>query len=157
MQNFPIERPYEFGLVQAMWTLGKFPRELLPDVAAEAMVGGYDGPAVLALASFHPPLLDGIEKSVELAFQEMGLLPLGRLQAAVKVARYLARRVVAGKTGAVVWCKAMGDYWTNEPNGATCRELGELYGLWLSFDEYPEDRMRTLRSMKEKAREWLTE
>jgi hypothetical protein len=73
------------------------------------------------------------------------------------VTRYLARRVVAGELDAVEWCKEMGSYWWDENKNPDSQILGELHGLWLSFDEYPESRQKTVREMKMKARELASE
>jgi hypothetical protein len=127
MLNFPVEKPYDFEVVQAMWTLGRFPPALLPDVAAEAMVAGHDGRALLALASYHPPRLDGIDKAMDAALREMGRTPMTHSRAAWLVARYLAKSVAAGRLDAYEWCKALGDYWTGmRPESPGYGELGLL-------------------------------
>jgi len=156
MLNFPVEKPYDYELVQAMWTLERFPSELLPDVAAEAMVEGYDGPAVLALVSFHPPRLDGIDRAMEAAMREMGRPPVPQAKAAWLVARHLAKLVVTGKLDARDWCQEMGDYWWNARNAPEGSDLGKLQGLELSYDEDLADREVTYRDMTEEARAFAT-
>ena len=42
--------------VQAEWKLGHFSLEELPEVAAQLMVQGYEGGAILELASFRAAL-----------------------------------------------------------------------------------------------------
>ena len=44
---------YQF--IQAQWLLGMYPVNDIPEVFAQAMVEGHDGPAILELASFHQP------------------------------------------------------------------------------------------------------
>lgn len=39
----------------AEWTLGRFPSRELPELAAQMMVHGFEGPDILELASFHRP------------------------------------------------------------------------------------------------------
>lgn len=157
MLNFPVEMPYDFEVVQAMWTLGRFPPGLLPDVAAEAMVAGFEGPAVLDVASYHPPLLDGIDKAMDAALREMGRPPMTRSRAAWLVARYLARFVTAGKLNAYEWGKEMGSYWMDMSREMLeYQDVGLLYGLADSYEDYPESRNKYLREMLEEARAFAT-
>lgn len=152
MLSFPVEKPYDFEVVQAMWTLGRIPPGLLPDVAAEAMVAGHDGRAVLALASYHPPLLDGINQAMEAALREMGRPPMTRSRAAWLVARYLAKLVVAGKLDSCEWCFVMGDYSWDERNTPEGDDLAKLHGLSLMYEENLGSPVKTRREMLEEAR-----
>jgi len=93
MLNFPVEKPYDYDLVQAMWVLRRFPGDRLPDVAAEAMLDRFDTPAVLELASLRPPRLEGTDEAVEPAFRAMGRPSKSQSRAAWIVARHLARLV----------------------------------------------------------------
>jgi hypothetical protein len=72
---------------QADWTLGRFPSEDLPELAAQMLVQGHDGPAILELASFHRPGPWDVPRDlVDRAFQDAGRPPLPRDEA-------MARRV----------------------------------------------------------------
>ncbi|HKS17329.1 MAG TPA: hypothetical protein VJU16_08450, partial [Planctomycetota bacterium] len=77
-------------------------------------------------------------------------------RAAWLVARYLAKFVTAGQMDACKWCEEMGDYsWSyrDEPEGD---DLSKLHGLALSYEEYVDSRMKTLREMHEEARAFAT-
>jgi hypothetical protein len=85
----------DIDLVQAQWTLGRFPRERLPSFAAEAMVQGFDGPRVLDLASYDRPSFHLLTREVVVAaFQEMGRPPLTEDRAAEILARDAALRLL---------------------------------------------------------------
>jgi hypothetical protein len=88
----------DLDLAQARWVLGMIPLDQLPELAAQAMVQGFEGPGVLDLASFDEPTLHLIKPEiVEQAFREMGRAPLTRSQAALRVARELALRILRGQ------------------------------------------------------------
>jgi len=88
----------DLDLVQARWVLELVSVDQLPEIAAQAMVQGFDGPGVLELASFDEPTLHLIKPEiVEQAFREMGRAPLTRGQAARRLARDLALRILRGQ------------------------------------------------------------
>lgn len=121
------------------------------------MVAGHEGPAVLALASFHPPLLAGVDQAMEAALREMGRPPMTESRAAWLVARYLAKFVTARKLKAYEWCKEMGGYWSNmDPESPEYEDLGLLYGLADAYEEYPEYWTKYVREMLEEARAFAT-
>jgi hypothetical protein len=87
----------DFERVQAEWVLNRFPREQLPEVAAQAMMAGFEGPFILDLVSYAAPTLDRLKPQVvEGAFREMGLPPVTRPQAVVRLAQREAARILRG-------------------------------------------------------------
>jgi hypothetical protein len=88
----------DLDLAQARWVLGVVPFDQLPELAAQAMVQGFDGPGILDLASYDEPTLHLIKPEiVEQAFREMGRAPLTRSQAALRLAREIALRILRGQ------------------------------------------------------------
>lgn len=82
---------------QAEWKLGKyaFRSEELPELAAQMMMQGFEGPAILELASFHRPMNRDIPQGlVDRAFEETGRPPLTKVSAAFILARPVALDVV---------------------------------------------------------------
>ena len=70
----------DFDKVQAEWVLGRFPRHQLPEVAAQAMMAGFEGPFILDLVGYAAPSLSRLTWDVvEGAFSEMGRPPLTEL------------------------------------------------------------------------------
>ncbi len=62
---------------QVDWTLGRFPCEELPELAAQMMVQGHEGPSILDLASYHRPTCSDLPADlVNQAFRESGRPPL---------------------------------------------------------------------------------
>lgn len=77
---------------QADWTLGRFPSGNLPELAAQMMMQGHDGPAILALASFHRPGPWDVPRDlVDRAFQECGRPPLDVEEAACRLVERVLR------------------------------------------------------------------
>ena len=70
---------------QAEWSLGLFPSEDLPELAAQMMMRGFDSPAILELASFHRPgRFDVPSTLVDRAFQDCGRPPLSHEKATLQ-------------------------------------------------------------------------
>jgi hypothetical protein len=92
--------PMDLTRAQAEWKLGRyaFRSEDLPELAAQMMVQGFEGPAILELASFHRPMNRDIPQGlVDRAFEETGRPPLSKVAAARILARPLALDVVEGR------------------------------------------------------------
>lgn len=88
----------DIDLAQARWVLGMVPDDQLPELAAQAMVQGFEGPGIRDLASFDEPTLHLIKPEiVEQAFREMGREPLTLSQAALRLAREIALRILRGQ------------------------------------------------------------
>jgi hypothetical protein len=89
----------DFDRVQAEWVLDRFPRAQLPEVAAQAMVAGFEGPNLLDLVGYAAPSLHRLsDEVVEGAFREMGRPPLTRREAALRLAQVEALRLLRGQT-----------------------------------------------------------
>jgi hypothetical protein len=89
----------DFERVQAEWVLDRFPREQLPEVAAQAMMAGFEGPFILDLVGYALPSLHQLKSEVvEGAFREMGLSPLTPEQAVFRLACHAARRLLRKET-----------------------------------------------------------
>ena len=85
----------DFDRVQAEWVLGRFPMHHLPEVAARAMMAGFEGPYILDLVGYAAPSLPQLKpETVEGAFRELGLPPLTKLEALLLLARRVAARIV---------------------------------------------------------------
>lgn len=73
----------DLGRAQAEWTLGIFPAEDLPELAAQMLMRGFESPAILELASFHRPRAGDVpDELVARAFLDCGRPPLARQEAA---------------------------------------------------------------------------
>jgi hypothetical protein len=82
---------------QAEWKQGKyaFRSEELTELAAQMMMQGFEGPAILELASFHRPMNRDIPQGlVDRAFEETGRPPLTKVSSAFILARPVALDVV---------------------------------------------------------------
>lgn len=89
----------DFDRVQAEWVLGRFPKGQLPEVAAEAMMAGFEGPFILDLVGYAAPSLHRLTGDVvEGAFSEMGRPPITEHEAAMRLARLEAVRVLRKQT-----------------------------------------------------------
>lgn len=92
----------DLELIQARWTLGVYPAEELPDLAAQLMVAGRDGPAVAELASFHRPARYEVLGAFARLMTELGQRPMSYPEAAVVLARHgmreIARALADGAT-----------------------------------------------------------
>jgi len=96
----------DFEGVQAEWVLNRFPMNQLPEVAAQAMMAGFEGPFILDLVGYAAPSLPQLKpETVEGAFREMGLPPLTKPQAVLVLARRVASRILRHE----VSCRAGAD------------------------------------------------
>jgi hypothetical protein len=85
----------DIDIVQAQWVLELFPAVQIPEFAAQAMMQGFDGPNILELASFHRPTRWDIKPQVfDAALREMGREPLNAAQAALRLARRVALKIL---------------------------------------------------------------
>jgi len=96
----PVEAfPMDFDRVQAEWVLDRFPEDQLPEVAAQAMVAGFEGPFILDLVGYAAPSLHRLTPAVvEGAFREMGLPPLTRPRAVLRLVQREAARILRGES-----------------------------------------------------------
>lgn len=127
-----LGKPYDLDMVAALWVLGDFPPERMPDVAAEAMVMGFDTPHVLNLASFAAARLDGIGDAVADAFADMGRPLPSQDEAGLRVARVLARAMLAGELSELEWARCVHDL---SPSTDTMHHVVSM--LWLEEDYGP--------------------
>lgn len=136
------------------WTLGTFPSRELPELAAQMMVQGFEGPAILELVSFHRPGPQEVPPDlVDRAFLETGRPPLPRRTAVWMLAAPDARALVEGWVPPVEGARRLlrlapwGE--ANVEMGAFY-QLDELVELW-HRDQDPSDRERYERLMIETA------
>jgi hypothetical protein len=100
----------DFERVQAEWTLGRYPLKNLPEVAAQAMMAGFEGPFILDLVGYAAPSLDRLKpETVEGAFREMGLPTLTKSQALLLLARRVASRVLRKEVSCRAGAEAIQD------------------------------------------------
>jgi hypothetical protein len=86
----------DIGLFQAQWILGMFPAAQVPDFAASLMVAGFEGPAILELASFHKPTRWDIkDELVQRALAETGAKQISTSEARRRVAEDIARKIIS--------------------------------------------------------------
>ena len=140
---------------QASWVLGKLPVGDLPEVGAQMMIQGHEGPAILELASFHlPSVWDVPPALVERAFVESGRPSLDLAGALCREACFLLWELrPPGETLSALWSLVRGcsEVVWNSP-------LAELAGLALEWDEYtdePEVRRRIEQALPAAGRRYL--
>ena len=122
---------------QVDWTLGRFPYEELPELAAQMMMQGFESPAILELASFHRPGPHEVPGDlVDRAFQDCGRDPLSREEAGRRsVEQMLRSESPAAEVLSAVWQLTAGGYelaYGNDP-------LAELSRLALDWDDAADD------------------
>ena len=83
--------------LRAHWELRRLPPENLPDIAAQLLGAGFDGPSIRELAGLVRPSRSEVEALADAAFEEAGAEHLGPVEAAWVVAREVASAIVAGK------------------------------------------------------------
>lgn len=142
---------------QAEWTLGRFPYPQLPELAAQMMMQGFEGPAILELVSFHRPgRWDVPAELVDRAFREAGRTPLPPMRALWLLAEREARGMVRGEVTPLEGASRIlrhvpwGEEWIESP----FYRLDEWVELW-DRDDQPCDRDRYERLMLETAWEFL--
>lgn len=144
---------------QAEWTLGRycFRTDELPEVGAQMMVQGFEGPADLELVSFHKPSTLGELPAglVDRAFSEAGRPPMSKPEAAIVLVRPMAQRILEGGCLPVDGAMEMLDLapWGEGGDDMTFfHRLDELVELWWM---YPQDRGKYERFITEVAGDLL--
>ena len=85
--------------IEALWRLGRLPVDAVETFAVDALMEGYDGPALRELAWPHSSWGE-VGDLFAKALEEMGRPPLDRRGAIAQVIRHLAAEIVAGRVPA---------------------------------------------------------
>lgn len=126
----------DFDRVQAEWVLNRFPKVQLPEVAAQAMMAGFEGPYILDLVSYAAPTLDQLKPQVvEGAFREMGLSPLTKPQALLLLARRVASRILRNE----VSCRAGAAAIQDLARALDGEDMPKLFWKFRFLEEFEED------------------
>ena len=144
-------RSLDLGEVEARYYLGDLPPEEMPGVALRALAAGHDGPALLEIARLDSPTMRDADDLFERALGEMGLSPLPGEEAGLRVARHIARKIVAGEMqpyeGAyLIWMKVWDK--CGRPD-----ELTPFVGLASLYEADPEHRPFHLEEILARAEE----
>jgi hypothetical protein len=84
--------------VFAEWTLGRIPGEKLALIASALLADGFETPTLRVLAGSHSRGLDGKDAALfAAAMDELGIAPPSYEEAALIVARQVARRLLVGE------------------------------------------------------------
>jgi hypothetical protein len=110
---------FDRQIIEAQIALGRIPPEDMTALAADALEAGLDGPAIRRMAALEKP--SGWETDQVLArfMAEAGLRPIANNEAAIRLGRDLARRIV-------------------RENLDPLEHLGEFYSLYWQPD-YPKE------------------
>lgn len=125
----------DFDRVQAEWVLKLFPEEQLPEVAAQAMMAGFEGPFILDLVGYAAPSLHRLKpETVEGAFREMGLPPPRKPQAVLLLARRVASRILRNE----VSCRAGADVLQDLARSLDWEEMPEVMRHFRYLEDHEE-------------------
>lgn len=135
--------------IEALWYLGKLEPETIPDVAAELLGKDFDGPAMRALAAMTKPTLREI-CSLDVLLQEIGRTPLTKPEAAMQLAKIIARDIIEEKTppyeGArFIWTQIWND-------NRDLDRLAVFAGLADGYEDEANNRMKYVQDIIEAAR-----
>ena len=86
--------PFDPAIFEAEVALKMIPTEQLPSVAQDALEAGFDGPHVLRMAILEPVAGWAIDQVLPPMMEELGLHPLAPEEAALRLARQRARRIL---------------------------------------------------------------
>jgi hypothetical protein len=130
----------DFDRVQAEWVLGRFPKDQLPEVAAQAMMAGFEGPFILDLVGYAAPSLHRLTADVvEGAFREMGRPPVTEQQAVMRLACLEALCILRKQTSCFSGAAVIADFahrWEHEERSPLLEQFAALF--W--EEEYWTDR-----------------
>jgi hypothetical protein len=90
-------RTWSLDLVQALWKLGLFPKDRLPEVAVEALGRGESEAVWLPLARFDRMSLDGIDETFDKVLGQSPNIRLDLRECILKVAKEFSKLISAGK------------------------------------------------------------
>lgn len=82
-------------VIDALWSLGRVPSDLMPDVAGGLLEDGYDTPSLRQLAGLARTDGRRADELFAQAIQELQLPPLSPLAAAILVGRHIASEELA--------------------------------------------------------------
>lgn len=97
--------------MHARWVLGLLPAQDAPQFAWEALVFGYDGPLLRALASLRAPTKWEVDHVFFPAIREMGFETYTEVEACRVLADDAADKILKGKLDAVEGASQIRDYW----------------------------------------------
>jgi hypothetical protein len=113
------DMPFDPATFEAEVALDLIPTERLPIVAQDALQAGFDGPRVVRMAILEPTATWEIHQALKFMLDELGLQSISHREAALRLARLRARRVLTTKEDPLLSCSY-------------------FYRLWIEADYIPE-------------------
>ncbi|CAN5684861.1 hypothetical protein BH20ACT23_BH20ACT23_12670 [soil metagenome] len=127
-------------LAQAQWSLDQLPIEALPDIATEALVGGFDTPSMRQLAGVHQPYYWSAFPLFERMMNELGRPKLDRSKCLKMVVVVRLRGLLQGRAEPGPVARDIGRVWLVDLDASD--EWDELAAFFQLGEEW-EERLAT--------------
>jgi hypothetical protein len=121
----------------------------MPKVAWDALEAGLDGPGIRRLAALDSPTYFEVRDVLPRAVQEMGMISLTRNEAALRIARSMAKEILKGGADPVRYKHEFEHLWIKSGYACELRSVGTLDDeIYLAH---------TVQGMsEEEIRDWVT-
>ena len=140
-------------LAHALWQIGKFPVERLPDVAIQALEKGFDGPALRELAGLQKLTERDLGNLFELALKEVGRLPMSKREAGLIVAKNIAQEIINGNIEPYEGARRI--WWDIWEQNRELDELKVFVGLASGYEDEPDHRHEYVDDILKEARKLI--
>ena len=124
-----------FEVAHALWTLHRLQSELMPEIAADLLEQGRDTPTIRVLAGLVRPSAWEVEPLFSAVISEMNLKPQNDHEAALIVARHIAKETVNGGLSATECASRIASLCSIVNYAVPFSEFMHLADLWQCMPE----------------------
>ncbi len=117
----------DLKLIEAQLTLELLAPEDMPQVGWDALEAGFDGPAIRRLAALEQPTYFEIADVLPRARQELGLSDISVEQAAARISKRIAEKILASGDDPMAHLRDFEQLWFRTNYSHSMAALGTLY------------------------------
>lgn len=120
----------------------------MPQIALDALEAGFDGPATLRLAVLEHPTYFEVAEVLPRVMQELGLAQITTGQAALRVAKQIAREILRNGDDPLRHVRSLESLWVRSEYAKEIQTLGTLHDeVWIA---------QSMGRSDKQIRDWIT-
>lgn len=125
--------PFDRRAIEAKLALDLIASADMPTIGCDALEAGLDGPAIRRLAILHHPTYFEVAEVLPRAMQELGLGQISVGEAALRIARVMAREILASGDDPLDQLRDFESLWVRSKYAPEITSLGTLYDdVWIA-------------------------
>jgi hypothetical protein len=125
--------PFDRAEVEARLALNLIASADMPSVGCDALEAGLDGPAIRRLAILERPTYFEVAEVLPRAMRELGLAQISLGEAALRIARRMAREILASGDDPLHHVRDFESLWISSHYAPEITALGTLYDdVWIA-------------------------